>query len=213
MRVVSLNLRHGGGARIPSICQYIESLEPDIFVASEHRQGTALSTELIELGLRTQVAGIGKKNSVLVAAKIDGQPITHDPQRLIGLQFGWFSVLGTYFPQKHEKRRLFQYLLGNPPSDRTLLIGDFNTGEHFKDEHGKTFYCADLFARLTEVGWDRINPHEPSWLSAAGNGFCIDHAFIWGGLSGTATYDHVTRDQGISDHSALIVELDDLPAP
>lgn len=207
MKILSLNVRHGGGQRISSICEYVQSQGPDVFIATEHRNRTKLADQLAELGYASQVSGSGDKNTVLIASKHDGDPVIHESQRLIGIRLDSMTVLGTYFAQNNEKRPLFDYLLANPPVEPSLLIGDFNTGEHFKDENKKTFYCADLFVRLVDVGWLRLNSHEPSWYSTAGNGFCIDHAFVSAGLTGKASFDHSTRESGLTDHSGLLVEI------
>ena len=207
MKVLSLNVQHGGAKRIPRICDYVQAHDPDVFIATEHRNHTILAAQLAERGFSNQLSGTGNKNTVLVAAKQEGDSVCHDPRRLIGIRFPSFTVLGAYFAQNNEKRPLFEYLLSNPPTEPSLLVGDFNTGEHFKDEQGKTFYCADMFTQLSEVGWSRINSHEPTWFSNAGNGFCIDHAFVTGGVTGTAVFDHATREKKLTDHSALHVTL------
>jgi len=208
MKILSLNVRHGGGQRISGICEYVQAQDPDVFVATEHRNRTTLAEQLAALGYANQASGTGARNTVLVASKHDGDSVIHDPQRLVGLRLSSMTVLGTYFAQNNQKRALFDYLLANPPIEPSLLIGDFNTGEHFKDENKKTFYCADLFVRLVDVGWLRLNSHEPTWYSTAGNGFCLDHAFVSDGLSGKATFDHSTRASGLTDHSGLLVEID-----
>lgn len=201
-------MRHGGGKRVPKICEYVQAQGSDVLVVTEHRNHTSLANQLSDLGYKTQTSGVGDKNTVLVAAKEPGEPVRHEPRRLIGLRFSTLTVLGTYFAQNNEKRPLFEYLLSNRPMEPTVLVGDFNTGEHFKDEKGRSFLCADLFGRLSGAGWLRMNSREPTWYSSAGNGFCIDHAFITAGLNGTANFDHSTREIGLTDHSALHVKID-----
>ena len=52
-------------------------------------------------------------------------------------------VLGVYFPNKQAKKPLYDSLLGFEAEYRAqpaIIIGDFNTGRHFVDEPGKTFY-------------------------------------------------------------------------
>jgi exonuclease III len=70
--------------------------------------------------------------------------------------------------------------------------------------------------RVAELGfcdlWRQRYPdgREFSWYSHRGNGFRIDHAFLSPALAkraGTVRYSHAERLAGLSDHSALILEL------
>lgn len=114
----------------------------------------------------------------------------------------------------------------------TVIIGDLNTGLHRIDEEGATFRCSESFRVLLQLGWidafralhgDR---REYTWWSNR-RGFRLDHAFLSPQLAQslksanyiarTASYvlAHTRprpwpRELGtsLSDHSALIVELD-----
>lgn len=51
---------------------------------------------------------------------------------------------------------------------------------------------------------------EFSWYNHRGNGFRLDHAFCSAGLFASVRnvyYSHDERTRGISDHSAMIVDL------
>jgi exonuclease III len=70
---------------------------------------------------------------------------------------------------------------------------------------------------VAEIGfcdlWRRRYPdgREFSWYSTRGNGFRIDHAFLSPALAGRAgeiRYSHDERTSGLSDHSALLLDLD-----
>jgi exonuclease III len=102
-----------------------------------------------------------------------------------------------------------------------LFVGDWNTGAHRLDESGKTFVCAEHFARLSALGWtDLWRQHNPgvnefTWHSvkrgARLNAFRVDHAFSTPWLTARAVscrYSHKERDVGVSDHSMVIVEVD-----
>jgi exonuclease III len=103
-----------------------------------------------------------------------------------------------------------------------LLVGDFNTGAHFTDEIGKTYVCAGHFERLSSLGWTDLwrhhnrGPTEWTWFSKLkggfrGNGFRLDHAFASPLLLPRVSrcyYSHSEREARISDHSALILEVD-----
>ncbi|MEI7478012.1 MAG: hypothetical protein WCJ81_06050 [bacterium] len=36
--------------------------------------------------------------------------------------------------------------------DKIIFMGDFNTGRHFIDERGKTFYCSDCMFDIEQAG-------------------------------------------------------------
>lgn len=96
-----------------------------------------------------------------------------------------------------------------------LVIGDINTGEWYLDETKASFHCVKEFKDLKEKGlidsWGTRNPDkkEFSWYSKAGNGFRIDHVFSTPEFDKSIKnifYSHRERENGVSDHSALIVE-------
>jgi len=35
MKILSLNVRHGGGPRISSICEYVRAQDPGVFIATQ----------------------------------------------------------------------------------------------------------------------------------------------------------------------------------
>lgn len=230
MRLVSLNIRHGGGTRIPGLVKYLRKLDADVIVLTEFRENAnanQLRSSLAAQGLThfTTASTLPKENSVCIFSNAEFSSRTypilgHDAHRLISTYFNSLAILGVYFPQNRDKARLFQFLLDReyqPIEEAHIIIGDFNTGLHGIDESGKTFYCADQFAALPSAGlvdsWRIRNPEvkEYSWYSSAGNGFRIDHAFS--SLAANSRiqsiyYDHTPRLSKITDHSALIMEYD-----
>ena len=100
---------------------------------------------------------------------------------------------------------------------RALAMGDFNTCRAYVDEPGATDVTALFLDKIQDAGYrdvwrDRFpDGREYSWYSHRGNGFRIDHAFASSrlALSGSADirYSHAERTSGLSDHSALIVEI------
>jgi len=98
-----------------------------------------------------------------------------------------------------------------------LAIGDFNTCRAYVDEPGAIDVCAHFMDGIEAIGfcdlWRRRYPdgREFSWYSTRGNGFRIDHAFLSPALTrraGEIRYSHDERLGGLSDHSALILDLD-----
>lgn len=236
MRIVTWNLQHGGGKRIGGIVDAIRSYSADVLVLSEFRDnppGEILRGELKEMGYRFQAApeAEARTNTVLVAAREPFEPVTF-PGQMADPNLGDFStsallakfpdlnVFGLYLPGEERKRPVFDFLLNLPAeylASDSLLIGDFNTGLHYQDENGATFKSAEQFQELLSQGWidawRRRNPdaREFTWLSPGyRNGFRLDHAFVSPALDqriANVRYSHTEREQGITDHSVMLLEL------
>jgi exodeoxyribonuclease III len=235
MRLVTWNIRHGGGKRVPQILQHINGLAPDVAVVTEFRigdAGSALQASLRDCGLTHQATATSqhRQNSVLVAARypFHVQPPAEIPStyehRSITAIFENLVVCGLYFPNQKAKEPLFNWLLGRTDLLKApaLLVGDFNTGLHYEDESGATLLCAKHFARLLNQGWVDLwrarNPQarEFSWFSTARNGFRLDHILASPAVAGAAraiSYLHEPRLCGASDHSAMVVDLDNPAQP
>lgn len=225
MKILSLNIRHGGGSRVDAILEYLGSHHFDVLVLSEFRHNRAgdklkrfLSQKSFEFV--SPETSDHKKNTVLVAAKsitpVD-LPALPVPWSTIGARCGFLQVIGVYFPLKDAKKPLFDWFVAHSRNMlNTVLIGDFNTGSNELDLQGKSkFYCSDEFADLSQnklVDAYRLlhqTNREYSWYSSVGNGFRIDHALVTSDLLDRISevrYEHTTRDV-ISDHSALFLNL------
>jgi len=229
MKIMTFNIRHGGGTRGKQIIDSVLKHNPDTIIFTEYREnknGLFIRQTLFERGYISFSASstATKENAVAIASKIPFTPTTfplelnENSQRAILAAFENISVLGVYFAQKDAKRPLFDFinakghqLLG----ENGLIIGDFNTGKYFLDEPKNTFHCVEEFEQLEENGfvdsWRSRNPDvsEFSWYSNAGNGFRIDHIFSTPKLDKNVKniyYSHEERENGVSDHSAFIVE-------
>ncbi len=109
-----------------------------------------------------------------------------------------------------------EYCLENL-KDNVAIIGDFNTGKHYIDEKKSIFLCADYISRMEDMGWIdgwrrfHNDKKEYTWYSSKGNGFRIDHIFCtpsFGKVLKNVVYSHQVREDKITDHSALIIDLD-----
>jgi exonuclease III len=161
-----LNVQHGGGKRIPEILDYLQSQDADVIVLTEFRGN--LNAEALRSGLAARgfhhFAGAPvspKKNSVCIFSRQPFVPRMYpelpaqDRHRLISAHFDGMAVYGVYFPQNKAKAGLFEFLAegGHRPAEATyFVVGDFNTGLHFQDEQGATFYCTSEFKALSESG-------------------------------------------------------------
>jgi len=230
MKLIALNIRHGGGKRIQSILRYLHSHASDTLVLTEFRDNTnaqVLKDSLEGSGFKyfTSAPCLPKTNSVCIFSRHPFIPKEHpelvhsDRHRLASATFQGFVVHGVYFAQNKAKASLFKFL--SESLDRTAnlpcqIIGDFNTGLHFTDEESSTFHCTSEFKNLLNSGfidsWRTRHPSskEFSWQSNLGNGFRIDHILSNAeadSLISRVYYDHTPRLTGITDHSALIVEI------
>jgi exonuclease III len=142
-----------------------------------------------------------------LSVDVEGVPISlagvhlADDSRPVAKSSGWHHLLD--YARRNRDRPC-------------AIIGDFNTGRHRQDEAGSTFGATDLLGCLWTLGyrdaWRHLHPEdrEFTWFSHAGSGFRIDHAFLSPALLGrlrAARYSHAERELGVSDHSALLVDL------
>lgn len=232
MRIVSLNLRHGGGTRVEAIASALAKHDADILVLPEFRAngpGAHLMARLGSLGFPHQaesrpsagtngVAVVARRPWTTVGCPLEGAP---DAQRVLEVTFEAFTLGAVYFPLNASKvtfwREQFLPLAHDRLASPYLFIGDWNTGSHYVDEAGATFYGAAEFASMATLGWTDAwrslhqDDREYSWFSNRGNGFRLDHAFLSPSFAPTlrgATFSQVERAPGITDHAALVIDLE-----
>ena len=234
MRVVALNIQHGGGRRTRAIADALLAAEPDVVVLSEFHPSPA-GCELLDLlykaGLTEHAHGeraaTDYPNSVAVASRL---PLTDarfplpttsaNRQRILEVGVGGLTLSAVYFPLGRPKvtfwRDEFLPYAASRIEQPCLLVGDWNSGRHHLDEAGATLDGAAEFEAMTDTGWvdgwRSLHPdgREYTWYSTHGNGFRLDHAFLSPSLAPrllSSVYRHETRASGVSDHSALVVEL------
>lgn len=229
MKILALNIQHGGGGRASAILQAINAHQADTIVLTEFRENKnsgRIRCGLFSDGYIYQFSGSiePKLNSVFIASKTPFVPKTDilSPKlkhRIVGAQFTNLLLLGFYFPGKDEKKPVFEELydvfqsnFNNP----VLAMGDLNTGKHYVDEKGASFYCAEYMDKFDDLGfvdvWRKLHKDktEYTWYSNAGNGFRIDHAFASPVLESRVEdswYSHKEREDSITDHSALVVKV------
>jgi hypothetical protein len=110
-RLVSWNIRHGGGRQISGICDVLLAASADVVVIGEFREnrcGGALRFTLGRAGLHHQQAAsaLPTVSSVLVASRdpLLPHPLEAWPEeasfRLVSVFAYGVHVLGAYFPDK-----------------------------------------------------------------------------------------------------------------
>lgn len=254
MKILTWNLRHGGGSRrMPEITLSLLEHRADVVVLTEWRKHTGgqIRGVLADHGLRHQHDTDPGRNSngVLVASRHSIR-IAGGDEGFMGLGGGGPAGLASH--RKAQKRRMVEAWVpdlqltvigvhvppdgmnGTPGAGREsvfraaveaarrnrdggcILIGDLNAGRHYLDEEGATFSCTRLLGELASMGyedaWRRANSslREYSWFSHEGKGVRIDHALVSRALSPRVKacwYSHNEREQGLSDHSMMVLEL------
>ena len=234
MRVVGLNIQHGGGRRGPNIADALAALRPDVVVLSEFHPtdpGQELLKRLAGIGLSHVESRVSPDpaypNTVAIVSKFpidDVRPPFVDSlngHRVLEARIQDVLVSGVYFPLGGPKvafwRNEFLPYARERLAGPALLIGDWNSGSHYLDETGATLYGAAEFESMSTMGWcdawRSLNPdgREFTWYSSPhNNGFRLDHAFLSPSLTprlASARYAHETRRRGVTDHSALVIDL------
>lgn len=244
MRLLSWNIQQGGGARRARIVEEVSAYDADVIAMTEFRArpGAGLRADLLERGwphVETTNPD-GNQDGIAIFSRTPicrTEPSPAPPGDLLrwldielpayGFGVGVLHIMAATSPSlRQAKIRFWDTVLETAEArldQPFLLTGDWNSGLHKLDEKGKTFVCAEQFAKLSGLGfidlWRRHNPGttESTWYSkmkggAKGNGFRVDHAFASPCLERRVTwcrYSHVERQAGISDHSLLLLEVAD----
>jgi len=231
VRLVTLNLRHGGGRRMPALLEALLGYLPDVLVLTEHRNNAAstlLRDGLRAAGLHHQIASHPgpRVNHLLVASRRPLESVPHlclgfDRQRLLCVRVDSLRLVAAHLPNLRAKLPHWKALLRLASSGRrtpTIYVGDFNTGHDVHDvENGPFAFTASsqmeaLLARGWVDAWRQLHPRarEFTWFSHRSRGFRLDHAFLSPACAPwlrRAWFDHAVRETGATDHSALIVDL------
>ena len=230
MIISTWNLRHGGGSRIKDIIEVLkDNIQTDILVLTEFRNNSnkeILLSSLEKMGYAFfyMPKSEPKINTVFIATKKNYnveyfEELKEHKQRVVKIKASNFSIYGCYFPQQKLKKEVFEFLLNQIqiyPNENIIITGDLNTGKHYLDEKGASFYCSEYFDKLEQKGmidaWrlSYADNKEYSWYSNAGNGFRLDHFFISKSIKEKVTkcfYKHNYRERKISDHSFMSLEI------
>jgi exodeoxyribonuclease III len=240
VKIVSWNIRQGGGRRLDAIVAAIAGHEPDVVVVNELRARTApqLSAALRAAGLSflEHTSPAKSENGMLIAARLPlrrrraGGPARIFRHGLLEVNVeGWATIGAVYGPLHRATLRAFWDRMVRHANRRAsgpyLLIGDFNAGESFVDAQAYKFVSSDYFVAIREAGfvdlWRARNAKtEHTWFSFGRrgvplNGFRIDHALASTSLANDLRrcyYSHAERESRLSDHSALVVEFSTVPS-
>lgn len=236
MKVLSWNIRQGGGRRLDAIIAAIAGHAPDVVVVNELRART--TPQLVAafraggLAFHENTSPVSSENGTLIASRLPLRrrravgPTRVFRHGLLEVEVdGWATIGAVYGPlQRVTLHTFWNRMVGHATrraGARYLLIGDFNAGESFVDAHAYKFMSSDYLVAIRAVGfvdlWRARNlTMEHTWFSFGPrgvplNGFRIDHALASASLAGDATrcyYSHAEREARLSDHSVLLVEFE-----
>lgn len=212
----------------------IGTLAPDVLVLTEYVQGPAhdgFIAALAELGLRHCKVStpVPKQNQVLIASRcflVDGEILAPEidpampPNALhVKLPELDLELLGVRVPdygrQPALRGQAWDWLpeTARRVADRPFVVaGDLNTDPSYSRAR-----YGDRIGQLVDAGFTHAVPATgASYWARNGHGVRIDHAFVTKGLA-VASAEYVTRigphvfvgkPGGLSDHAALVVEID-----
>lgn len=227
LKFLSWNIQAGGGSRVRGILRFIAQQNAQIVVLSEFRNnasGAFLRQKLLEMKYQFQFVSLPESdtNSVLIASKLPCNSRlfnNHEKEyghSVIAADFDAFHLYGVYLPHK-KKHKLFPVLQKEIEKQTpALIMGDFNTGKNFIDQKGDSFWYTSELSSLEKAGMKDAFRHVQgdvesySWFSHQGNGFRYDHVYVSDDLLPVVKncdYIHKAREEKLSDHSPMILQL------
>ncbi len=235
IKILEWNIKHGGSQeRILKILDSILSHNADIVVLTEFR--TSHEERMIEVLTEGGYSHFHssnpqpKTNGIFIASRSPLTPINSTYVKE-GVSQRWLEVeipdlrckllclhvpgAGDSWGKEPFWRAVLEYARDNY-CERTMMIGDFNTGLRI-DAQGTPFVLSECMETLLAMGWTDVwrnmNPdvREYSWNSNAGNGFRLDYIYASPSILNEimdVRFSHIEREKGYSDHSILKVTFD-----
>ncbi|MEM7258432.1 MAG: endonuclease/exonuclease/phosphatase family protein [Pseudomonadota bacterium] len=248
MKIISWNIRAGGGVRAQAITDYLLGERADVIALSEFR-GTPASVSIMQAlanaGYVHQRTTVNRStpalNSLLVASlhplrRLHLNHAPDNPARWLAVNVHSpqpIAVVAVHVPNRHTgtKYPFLQAITqvasawrGSP----AIIAGDTNSGRIHLDEQVRTFNgIEDQWLRsMDHIGWrDAFRYLQPegceyTWYSPNGrNGFRLDQMFVHpqlvnaiGGFSHQWVGASATRREVVSDHAAMVMELNNTRA-
>jgi exodeoxyribonuclease-3 len=176
----------------------------------------------------------GGERGVAIATRVraaprDGDIVGYLPSRAEAVSLKRLDVVGLYVPsrdgsaEKIERKRRFcsalSAFLAERPTREAVVIGDLNVLEpvhwpHYGIFRDWEYRLYDEFLVRGFVDAYRLrhpNEMEHSWVDYENRGYRFDHVFVSESLADRVRrcdYLHAPRERDLSDHSALVLELD-----
>lgn len=227
LRILSWNIRQGGGTRTLKIISKLADYAADILALSEYKNndsGRKIRAALLSSGYRYQIvsAASSSENSAAIFSKIPCNSFLFPscdetyPHNIVAAQYEAFMVYSMYLPHK-KKHNLFDFLIEEAQKPLpSIMVGDYNSGKNYIDQKGKSFWYEDKLIEMERLDYfdafrkSRGNVKEYSWYSHQGNGYRYDHTYVHSSLMPIVKdcyYLHEWRESGLSDHSPMVLEL------
>ena len=175
-----------------------------------------------------------RERGVAVVSRLRAGPRAGDvvevlPARAEIVRLGAIDVLGLYVPSRDEsmekverKHGFLQALdesLARRPERDTVVIGDLNVLEpdHYPRHGAFRDWEYGFYKQMGQRGFTDAyrlchpDAIEHSWVDFENRGYRFDHAFVSTSLETQVAgcgYIHATREDDLSDHSALTLQLD-----
>lgn len=226
-KLLSWNIRQGGGSRVLKIINKLSKENAHVVILSEYRNnasGNTIRNGLLKAGYRYQnvTASEKDKNAAAIFSKMPADQLLFPnsdidyPHNVLSNRYDAFEIIGMYLPHK-KKHNLFDLLIKKATNDfPVILAGDFNTGKNHIDQKGNSFWYTDKLVELEKAHcidafrFVHGDANEYSWYSHQGNGYRYDHTYISQSLTPLIKdcyYLHKWREEGLSDHSPMVLEL------
>jgi len=241
-QILTLNIANPSAARAERQLTWLSERSEHALVLTETSQGAGtrlLLDRLAKAGWDVRAsASEGRERGVAIAVRVQATPRERDivnflPARAELVALERLDIVGLYVPSRDESREKIErkrrfcdalsgFLAERPPGD-AVVIGDLNVLEPDHYPHHGMFrdWEYQLYHEFLEHGFvDAYRLHHPneidhSWVDYENRGYRFDHAFVTQPLANAVRrcdYIHATRESDLSDHSALVLELD-LPHP
>jgi exodeoxyribonuclease III len=237
--ILTLNVYSPSVARAERQLEWLDKRDEDLFVLTETtgQSGSELLAERLRGAGWTVRAPLPRQGErgVMICSRLMVQAespplVDYLPERVEVVSVGDLEVIGVYAPSRDNsaeriarKRRFLAELMtvvGASDQSPRVLIGDLNVVERAQRGGGTFFeWEYELYEELPQHGWfDAYRAMHPdrfelSWVDGEGQGYRFDHAFISGDLAERVLrceYIHETRENELSDHSAMVIEIADV---
>jgi exodeoxyribonuclease-3 len=236
--ILTLNIANPSAARAERQLAWLSERQEQVLVLTETGSGGGtglLCSRLASVGWEVRAGVVeGGERGVAIATRLLAAPRAGDvvnflPSRAQLLQIEQLDIVGLYIPsrdasrEKIERKKRFcaavsAYLVERPGGD-AVVIGDLNVLEPVHRPHYGTFrdweYCVyDEFLVRGFVDAYRLqhpDDMEYSWADYENRGYRFDHVFVSRALADLVLrcdYVHAPRETDLSDHSALVLELE-----
>ena len=236
--VLTLNVASPSVARAERQLAWLAERKEQVLVLTELSSGLGshlLMSRFAAAGWEVRSGGLeGRDRGVAIASRVclaprAGDILTFLSSRAEAVALGQLDVVGVYVPsrddslEKVERKRSFCSALSTLLTERVprpaIIIGDLNVLEpghrprygFFHDWEYRFYEDFRMHGFVDAYRLKHPEEVEYSWVDYRGRGYRFDHVFVSEPLAvrvQRCSYVHDPRETDLSDHSALLIELD-----